>query len=154
MLEDWIFVAEKAEIDAIDEMSLVIKKAIEDESKIERELRIEFMDFTVDKGILNYITPPPPLLEAKEEIRSDRFSIPQLYCLIEEIKALQDAEKLEVANIDTAASAESTTVRKEDAIKSDVVLQALLNKIHSAKTYRGQRSGLPEEWCQMNKYML
>jgi len=98
MLEDWIFVAEKAEIDAIDEMSLVIKKAIEDESKIERELRIEFMDFTVDKGILNYITPPPPLLEAKEEIRSDRFSIPQLYCLIEEIQALQDANPLELTD--------------------------------------------------------
>ena len=35
-------------MDAIDEMCVVIKRAIEDESKIQNELRIKFMDFTVD----------------------------------------------------------------------------------------------------------
>lgn len=33
-LEDWILVSNKAENDAIDEMSIVIKRAIEEESKI------------------------------------------------------------------------------------------------------------------------
>ena len=48
MLEDWIFVAQKAEMDAIDEMCMVIKDSIEEETKIQSELRINFMDFTVD----------------------------------------------------------------------------------------------------------
>jgi hypothetical protein len=33
-LEDWISVAQKTEMDTIDEMSTVIKKAIENETKI------------------------------------------------------------------------------------------------------------------------
>ena len=36
------------------------------------------MDFTVDKGTLNFITPMPPKLDALEEYREDRFSIDQL----------------------------------------------------------------------------
>lgn len=77
-LEDWIFIAQKTEMDAIEEMCLVIKDAIEEESKIQDELRIDFMDFTVDEKTLNYINPPPPLLEALEQYREDRFAIPQL----------------------------------------------------------------------------
>ena len=33
-LEDWIIVAAKTENDAIDEMSIVLKKAIEEEKKV------------------------------------------------------------------------------------------------------------------------
>ena len=33
-LEDWVFVAQKTEMDAIEEMCIVIKDAIEEESKI------------------------------------------------------------------------------------------------------------------------
>jgi len=80
MLEDWIFVAQKTEMDAIEEMSMIIKDAIEEETKIQSELRIEFMDFTVDEGVLNYITPPPPKHPPLEEITTSRFSIPQLRC--------------------------------------------------------------------------
>lgn len=65
-LEDWIFVSQKAEMDAIEEMCVVIKDAIEEEAKIQSELRIDFMDFTVDQLTLNYITPPPPLLKMLE----------------------------------------------------------------------------------------
>ena len=59
-------------------MCIVIKSHIESEQKIKAELRINFMDFTVDKKTLNFITPPPPPLEALEEYREDRFSIAQL----------------------------------------------------------------------------
>ena len=76
MLEDWVFVAQKTEMDAIEEMCIVIKDNIEEETKIQSELRINFMDFTVDQGVLNYITPPPPKHEPKEEIMDTRFSIP------------------------------------------------------------------------------
>lgn len=60
MLEDWIHVAQKSEMDAVEEMCMVIKDSIEGETKIQSELRIKFMDFTVDHATLNYITPPPP----------------------------------------------------------------------------------------------
>jgi len=63
-------------MDTIEEMCAVIKRAIEDESKIQHELCIRFMDFTVDYSTLNYINPPIPKLEALEEFRTDRFSIP------------------------------------------------------------------------------
>lgn len=75
-LDDWIQVAQKTEMDAIEEMCVVIKRAIEGESKIQNELKIKFMDFTVDKKTLNFITPTPPKLEQLEEFRVERFAIP------------------------------------------------------------------------------
>ena len=65
-------------MDAIEEMCQVIKDHIEEETKIQSELCINFMDFKVDQGVLNYITPPPPKHAAREEIKSERFSIPQI----------------------------------------------------------------------------
>jgi hypothetical protein len=56
----------KAENDAVDEMSIVIKRAIEEETKIQDELRIKFMDFCVDEKIMNFIIPPPERLPAME----------------------------------------------------------------------------------------
>jgi len=86
LLEDWVFVSQRVEMDAIEEMCVIIKEHIEDETKIQDELRIKFMDFTVDKSVLNYITPPPPKFAPFEEIKDDRFTIPQLECLIEEFQ--------------------------------------------------------------------
>jgi|TARA_B110000285_G_scaffold218019_1_gene267022 hypothetical protein len=60
-------VSSSAENAAIDEICDVIKEAIEDQSKIQDELRIKFMDFFVDKGILNYIEPPPEKLPEMEQ---------------------------------------------------------------------------------------
>lgn len=64
--DDWIQVAQKTEMDTIEEMSTVVKKAIEEESKIQDEISIKFMDFTVDQSVLNFINPPLPKLEALE----------------------------------------------------------------------------------------
>ena len=55
---------------------VVIKRAIEEEKKIQDELRIKFMDFCVDEKIMNYIDPPPEKLPALEQLRPERFSIP------------------------------------------------------------------------------
>lgn len=74
-LEDWIYVANKAENDSVDEMCIVLKRAIEEERKIQDELRIRFMDFCVDEKIMNFIEPPPEKLPAMEQVRKDRFSI-------------------------------------------------------------------------------
>lgn len=73
--EDWILVSNKTENDAVEEMSIVIKRAIEEEGKIQDELRIKFMDFFVDEKIMNFIEPPPEKLPALEQIRRDRFNI-------------------------------------------------------------------------------
>jgi len=40
-------------------MSQVVKAAIEEETKLQDELRIKFMDFCVDEKIMNFIVPPP-----------------------------------------------------------------------------------------------
>ena len=83
-LEDWVFVAHKAEMDAIEEMCTIVKQNIEEETKIQEELRISFMDFSIDEGVLNYINPPPPKHPELEEHRLDRFSIPQLQGMYQE----------------------------------------------------------------------
>jgi hypothetical protein len=75
-LDDWIQVSSKAENDAIDEVCDVIKEAIEDQCKIQDELRLDFMDFFADKGILNYIEPPPEKLAAMEEASDTKFNVP------------------------------------------------------------------------------
>ena len=71
-------------MDAIEEMCMIVKQHIEEETKIQEELRIEFMDFSVDEGVLNYINPKPPKQQALEEHRIDRFSVPQLEGMFEE----------------------------------------------------------------------
>jgi hypothetical protein len=43
------------------------------------------MDFCVDEKIMNFIIPPPDRLPAMEELRGNRFSIPQLKSLIAEL---------------------------------------------------------------------
>mmetsp|Transcript_6313 Transcript_6313/g.8432 ORF Transcript_6313/g.8432 Transcript_6313/m.8432 type:complete len:167 (+) Transcript_6313:2140-2640(+) len=95
MLEDWIYVAQKAEMDAVEEMCMVIKDSIEEETKIQSELRINFMDFTVDQGVLNYITPPPPKHPPLEQKIESRFTIPQLNCTISELKFIKSLSSLE-----------------------------------------------------------
>jgi len=83
-------VSSKAENDAIDEICDVVKEAIEDQSKIQDELRIKFMDFFVDKGILNYIEPPPEKLPVMEEADDNKFNIPQLKSIVQELQMLGD----------------------------------------------------------------
>jgi hypothetical protein len=43
------------------------------------------MDFFVDKSYRNYIDPPPPKLDSMEEVRSNRFNVPQLQAIIDEL---------------------------------------------------------------------
>lgn len=67
-LEDWIEVSAEAEIKAVDEMVEIVKAAIEEEVRIEDELRIKFMDFSIDSKVKNYIDPPPPRHPELEEV--------------------------------------------------------------------------------------
>jgi hypothetical protein len=83
-LDDWIEVAFKGETDSILEMEKVIKTAIEDETKLQNELRIKGMDFHLDESILNFEDPPPEVFPAREELVNERFTIKQLESLVNE----------------------------------------------------------------------
>lgn len=124
-LDDWIFVAQKAEMDSIDEMCIVFKDAIETETKIQDELCIQFMDFTVDKSILNFITPPPPKLEFMEDKRAYKFNIPQLQSLYNEMKQIE-------------------TFRKGNKLfPYQVIINLMMTKINYTKQFGGEANGVP-----------
>lgn len=81
----WIQVAFKAETDAIIEQEKVIKRSIEEETKLQHELKIKGMDFTLNEKFLNFEDPPPEIFPAREEPKDDRFSIKQLESLVNEL---------------------------------------------------------------------
>lgn len=135
MLEDWIYVAQKTEMDAIEEMSMVIKESIENETKIQSELRIEFMDFTVDQGTLNYITPPPPKYEAREELLAERFSVPQINNIVREFQGL-----LDIANENG----------EPHQLRVQFLYQFFKQRLNNASLFSGYQSSLPECWTKLN----
>ena len=133
-LDDWVYVANKAENDAVDEMCIVLKRAIEEERKIQDELRIKFMDFFVDEKIMNFIEPPPEKLPMMEEVRIDRFNIRQLKTLVNELEELSkqygDAH---------------------GGIPNKLVTDLFLRKLENSKTLWDDGS-LPEEWWSLKEY--
>jgi hypothetical protein len=131
-LEDWIHVSNRTENDAIEEMSIVIKNSIEEERKIQDELRIKFMDFCVDEKI--YIEPPPEKLPAMEEIRPDRFSVRQLTTIIDEFIELEKFYNNGTSNLPNKA-----------------YVDLFVRKLENSKTI-GDEGSLPEEWRQYNEY--
>lgn len=83
-LDTWIKVAFKAETDAIIENEKIIKRSIEEEVKLQYELRIRGMDFYLDEKFLNFEDAPPEILPAREELQDNRFTIRQLESLVNE----------------------------------------------------------------------
>jgi hypothetical protein len=126
--EDWIQVAQKAEMDTIEEMCAVVKRAIEDETKIQNELCISFMDFSVNHTTLNFINPPRPKLPALEEFSSTRFSIPMLTQLVAEFEVV----------------ARSTG----DLMQCRELVNLVYSKIRSGVQFGGVDTGFPESWGQ------
>ncbi|CAI2385760.1 unnamed protein product [Moneuplotes crassus] len=83
-LDTWIQVTFKAETDAIIEKEKVIKRSIEEETKLQHELKIKGMDFYLDEKFLNFEDPPPEVYAAREEPQDNRFTIKQLESLVNE----------------------------------------------------------------------
>lgn len=129
-LDDWIFVAQKAEMDSIEEMCIVIKEAIESEAKIQNELCIQFMDFTVNEKIMNFITPPPPKLEAMEDRRDYRATIPQLESSYQEF--------LRMEQFNGGEHPDHFTVQQ--------LAQTLMNKINYSRHFGGYMNALPKHF--------
>jgi hypothetical protein len=128
-LDDWILVSSKAENDAIDEVCDVVKQAIEEQGKIQDELRVKFMDFFVDKAFLNFIDPAPEKLESMEEAKEGRFNIPQLKSLVQELKMIADSE---------------------DQIPNRKAVELLLRKGSNSKAL-GDMGGVPKEWSSFSR---
>ena len=131
MLEDWIFVAQKTEMDAIEEMCIVIKDSIENETKIQSELRIKFMDFTVDYGALNYITPPPPKHAPYEVIKPQRFTISQIDSTVTELDRL--------------------AVNGDNKVRVTALFQFFKSRRNASLTFQGFDTTLPSYWESMSQ---
>ena len=120
-------------MDAIEEMTMVIKDSIEEETKIQSELRINFMDFTVDQGVLNYITPPPPKHAPLEEAMPARFTIPQLQCAISELKFLKSV----------------STIDDQDSMKLQPIYNFFKSRKNSTLTFNSDTTAIPHSFAEM-----
>mmetsp|Transcript_10398 Transcript_10398/g.10416 ORF Transcript_10398/g.10416 Transcript_10398/m.10416 type:complete len:105 (+) Transcript_10398:163-477(+) len=91
------------------------------------------MDFCVDQKIMNYIDPPPEKLPAMEEIRPERFTIPQLRNLVRELeKMAQDLGQF-------------------PQIPNKSLVEYLVRKNQNSKTLGGEHA-LPENWKLHTEY--
>lgn len=133
-LDDWILVSNKTENDSVEEMCTVIKRAIEEETKIQDELRIKFMDFCIDEKIMNFIVPPPEKLPAMEEVRPDRFNINQLTILVEEFEKLA-----------------AQYGNGSHNIPNKVFVDLLVRKLQNSQSL-GDEGSLPDEWRNYTEY--
>ena len=85
-LEDWIILAIKAENEALNQLTTMLKENIEKEAKIKYELALDTFDVIVNMDVQNYIELPPQPLPAKEVIDHNKFNITQLKILMEELQ--------------------------------------------------------------------
>jgi hypothetical protein len=129
-------------MDAIEEMCIVVKDSIESETKIQDELRIEFMDFTVDNSIRNFDTPIPPKLEAMEDRREDRFSIPQLKSLYDEMARVEGNSQNE-KNWPSACH-----------FPTNMLASMIMSKINYTKNFGGYINAAPECWKKVNMQQI
>ncbi|KAI9197523.1 uncharacterized protein BJ171DRAFT_427982 [Polychytrium aggregatum] len=79
LLDEWIGMRFQAEMDAIKEMLVVIKDAIESESRLPNELVLEGEKFKVDYNVMTYEPEPEPRPESPvEKPLPDQFTVLQL----------------------------------------------------------------------------
>ena len=122
-LEDWIILAIKAENDALNELTVMLKENIESESKIKYELALETFDVIVNMDVQNYIELPPKPLPAKEVIDHNKFNIIQLKILMEELQTY--------------------LVENTSSIRSSTFISIFLKKYISSKNDNDVYYGIP-----------
>lgn len=90
----------KREIDAIEEMGNLIREKIEEETKIQLEIQLDYTNVVISHKTLNFLTPPPVLLKAKENHHENYMTITQLYKFLDEIRLISNANfTLETLNL-------------------------------------------------------
>ena len=122
-LEDWIILAIKAENEALNELTVILKENIESESKIKYELALETFDVIVNMDVQNYIELPPKPLPAKEVIDHNKFNIVQLKILMEELQTY--------------------LVENTSSIRSSTFISIFLKKYISSKNDNDVYYGIP-----------
>jgi ATP-dependent Clp protease ATP-binding subunit ClpA len=87
-LVDWIRMTIKCQREAINQLSMRLREAIEEERKIQKEIRMKSFDLIMDEKFLYFIIPPPKLLPGIEAVLDSRFSIAQLVNLLQNLKLI------------------------------------------------------------------
>lgn len=85
-LEDWVEYCFSVESKMIDELGLIFRDSIEEEKKIQNEVRVQSFRVIVSNKTLNFLTEPPKIFPALEKGKKTRFTISQLYLFMEDIK--------------------------------------------------------------------
>jgi hypothetical protein len=85
-LDDWIILSIKAENEALNQLTNILKSQIEKEQKIKYELELDTFDVIINMDVQNYIELPPKPHPAKEIIDYNKFNIQQLKILLDELK--------------------------------------------------------------------
>lgn len=111
---------------------MVVKQAIEDQQKIQDQLLVKFMDFSINEKILNFIEPPPEKLLALEEHWDDRFNITQLQVVVKEFQMIQNSSDV------------------KDQLRNSVVVDLLTRKLMNSRNFGGS-SALPQKWNELNQ---
>lgn len=86
------------------------------------------MDFTVDKSILNFITPPPPKLESMEDKRDYRMTIPQMQSMLEEFVRIEGFRE------------------GDSRLPNHLLSNMLMNKINYSRNFGGYVNAMPKNW--------
>jgi hypothetical protein len=131
-LEDWIILAIKAENQALNELTVMLKENIESESKIKYELALETFDVIVNMDVQNYIELPPKPLPPKEVIDHNKFNIVQLNILMEEL--------------------ETYLVENTNSIRSSTFISIFLKKYISSKNDNDVYYGIPNMLKNLSFY--
>ena len=134
-LEDWIILAIKAENEALNELTTMLKENIESESKIKYELALDTFDVIVNMDVQNYIELPPKPLPAKEVIDHQKFNIVQLKILMEELQTylVKDCEE-------------------PSCIRSSTFISIFLKKYISSKNDNDVYYGIPNLLKELSFY--
>ncbi len=93
-LHDWIRVTIKCQREATNQLSMQLRTAIEEERKVQEELRMKSFDLVRDGKFLYFIVPPSQPLPAVEFPLDDRFTIVQLSTLVQDLRLVTNAEGL------------------------------------------------------------
>ena len=138
-LEDWIFYTHKIENDAVAETTKMLRGFIEREEKIQKEIQLDYVQVIVSYKTLNFLTPAPIILPAKEERLNNRFTISQLYQIIEELKGLSSIVLL----LESKALLQYLFRKTVNGVSENMLPQTWIS--HGLKHYQNLINNLDEE---------
>lgn len=138
-LEDWIYYTNKVENDSVSEAVKILRGFIEREEKIQKEIQLDYVHVTVSYKTLNFLTPAPIILPAKEERFENRFTVSQLYQLIQELKGLSSLNFM----LESKALLQYFSRKSSNGVSEFSLPNEWIN--HGLKQYQNMIQNLDEE---------